>query len=287
MAPIVEMQAKIAESLRPIRELNERIAHRLQPITDMQWRLAAMTPAVVLPENFYKKSLLVSEHMLEVQRQLQAFVAPVFSDLSKHLKGLPERTRNALTVLGNNGWYLDLEMPMSALWDLESLLSENVDEAQTSLVEYFRGRVADIAGTLKTAFPRRARIIEKAFAAHARGEYELCIPVFLAQADGICQDLIEFPLFTKRGKKPAPAAFVEAIAADTFRSAMMHPLTCALPVSFTAGERGANFDGLNRHQVLHGESVDYGTEINSLKAISLLNYVFQVLRKDDDKGERD
>lgn len=57
---------------------------------------------------------------------------------------------------------------------------------------------------------------------------------------------------------------------------MMHPLICPLP------ECGANFDGLNRHQVLHRESVDYGTEINSLKAISLLNYVFQVLRKDEE-----
>ena len=34
---------------------------------------------------------------------------------------------------------------------------------------------------------------------------------------------------------------------------------------------------LNRHEVLHGESVDYGTEINSLKAISLLYYIASVL----------
>ena len=32
------------------------------------------------------------------------------------------------------------------------------------------------------------------------------------------------------------------------------------------------FPGLNRHEVLHGISVDYGTETNSLKAISFLNW---------------
>lgn len=55
-------------------------------------------------------------------------------------------------------------------------------------MEYFRGRAVEITSTLKTAFPPRAKIIESAFAAHARGEYELCIPVFFAQADGICQN---------------------------------------------------------------------------------------------------
>ena len=34
---------------------------------------------------------------------------------------------------------------------------------------------------------------------------------------------------------------------------------------------------LNRHRVLHGEVTDYGTEENSLKAISLLNYCALVL----------
>ena len=42
---------------------------------------------------------------------------------------------------------------------------------------------------------------------------------------------------------------------------------------------------LNRHQVLHGEVVDYGTEENSLKAISLLNYCATVLPEPaDDNG---
>jgi len=41
-----------------------------------------------------------------------------------------------------------------------------------------------------------------------------------------------------------------------------------------------HWPALYRHAVLHGESVDYGTEINSLKAISLLQYVSGVLARD-------
>lgn len=33
---------------------------------------------------------------------------------------------------------------------------------------------------------------------------------------------------------------------------------------------GKSFTALNRHQVMHGERSDYGTEINSLKAFSVL-----------------
>ena len=36
---------------------------------------------------------------------------------------------------------------------------------------------------------------------------------------------------------------------------------------------------LNRHEVLHGRSIDYGTELNSFKAISIINFVGDVIFK--------
>ena len=60
----------------------------------------------------------------------------------------------------------------------------------------------------------------------------------------------------------------------------LHPLEITLPLWMSEGDRakgGGPFAKLNRHQVLHGESVDYGTEENSLKAISLLNYLHWIL----------
>jgi hypothetical protein len=40
---------------------------------------------------------------------------------------------------------------------------------------------------------------------------------------------------------------------------------------------------LNRHQIMHGTSTDYGTEINSLKVISLLKYISDLLTDLDRK----
>ena len=53
--------------------------------------------------------------------------------------------------------------------------------------------------------------------------------------------------------------------------------TCEGTCRIQAGERESLMNVLNRHEVLHGESVDYGTEINSLKAMSLLYYIASVL----------
>jgi hypothetical protein len=40
-----------------------------------------------------------------------------------------------------------------------------------------------------------------------------------------------------------------------------------------AREDGEHDSEINRHRILHGKSLDYDTEINSLKMISFANYV--------------
>ncbi len=46
--------------------------------------------------------------------------------------------------------------------------------------------------------------------------------------------------------------------------------------------RPEGFAGLNRHMVLHRESLDYGNRKNGFRAISLLNYISESLQKDTD-----
>lgn len=87
----------------------------------------------------------------------------------------------------------------------------------------------------------------------------------------------------KKDKKPRTALYVEQIASETYRAALLSPLAQSLPISASEKERRADFSGLNRHTVLHGESVDYGTKENSLRAISLINYVAHVLDFERDK----
>ena len=60
---------------------------------------------------------------------------------------------------------------------------------------------------------------------------------------------------------------------EGFIAAYLEPLNEVLPLWVGEGGRTSNFTGLNRHEVLHGESVGYGTAKHSLQAIALLSYV--------------
>jgi hypothetical protein len=64
---------------------------------------------------------------------------------------------------------------------------------------------------------------------------------------------------------------------DAFAAALMSPLCDILPIAAPQHERSADEDLLNRHAVLHGASLNYGNKADSLRAISLVNYVAQVL----------
>ena len=80
-------------------------------------------------------------------------------------------------------------------------------------------------------------------------------------------------LFRSKDKRPEVAIYIDGVEGDTYLSAMLYPLEHCLPIAASTKDREPDFKGLNRHQVLHGESTTYDTETNSLKAISLLNYV--------------
>jgi hypothetical protein len=169
-------------------------------------------------------------------------------------------------------------MSLPALWELKSALSEgDILEAESALIEYFEGRLAEIEESIATKFPHRSHLIRSAFGAHRRNEYELSIPVLLAQADGICKETVDQYLFIKQNNKPRTAIYVAQIAADTYMAALLSPLAQTLPIGASANERPEGFAALNRHTVLHGESLDYGSKANSLKAISLVNYVAHIL----------
>jgi hypothetical protein len=77
----------------------------------------------------------------------------------------------------------------------------------------------------------------------------------------------------------ASKALREKLAADQKSLDLLHPILMLHETDFmksaearqlAAQASGESFTALNRHQVMHGESSDYGTEINSLKAFSFL-----------------
>lgn len=285
LAPAIKTQELLAEKMRPFIEAQNVLQKSLEPFIESHRCTLESLNGYILSNDLTSRLSEISKPVIEFQNRIQHLISPAFENMQKSLRELPERTRTALITLGNHGWFLDLEMPLPGLWEIQKAMNEgNVDEIEKELVEYFTERLDDIEKSITSKYPHRSNIISSAFRAHSRGEYELSIPVFLSQTDGICHEVIEQHFFLKKNKKPKTAIYVEKIATDTYRAALLEPLAQTLPIGASQNEREKDFSELNRHMVLHGESLDYGTEKNSLKAISLLNYVCHVLKIDEDES---
>lgn len=279
LASFTDVSERLSSSLRPMLNMQEEMFRNMKPIIEAQQRIALQNQQII--EELAKSAFNMLKPLEDFRLNLESLISPAFLEFTKNLAALPERTRKSLMVLAKNGWYFDPEMPIVGIKELENLLeSGDIETANTELMKYFSERLPEIEENIKNKFPARTSILESAFNAHRRNEYALSIPVFLIQADGICFDLINKQLYSKRKNVPVVAEYAETITTDVFRSALLYPLTQPIPISASVNERPEEFNDLNRHQVIHGESTDYDTELNSLKAISLLNYVSYVLSPD-------
>jgi hypothetical protein len=211
----------------------------------------------------------------KVQKELNTLKIPKFNLDSNELT---QATENAVLLVAQQGWYLDYNMHVQWIWKLEKdLLSNKIAKVDQTLINYFEDNLDDIENTVISLSPTRAHIFKEAFKAHRREQYDLSIPVFLAQADGIAKDFSGHNFFLKSDKKPKTAIYVEKQKSDTLSFAFLAPLTKSTTISASERERNSDEDYLNRHMILHGESKDYGSKINSLKVISLVNYISMAL----------
>lgn len=275
--------------------LAKQFSYRLE--TDPEFREQMAQAAKRIASGIQQMHSQLSEMAAQVTSGMEAFhrglilvasqMKPVLSSLLDNFNRLPEAIRRSLTSLAQESWFISPDMSLAEPSEAAVLFMKGEREAGNQyLALYFKNNVSEIERTIIETLPRRAALISLAFAAHHRGEYALAIPLLLAQTDGVCLDLAEGHLFqTERNKRrdvsarPETAAFVDKIESDLLWAALLSPLGKKIPINFNPSERGEGFDGLNRHLVMHGESLDYGTEINSLKCISLLSYAAWVLNK--------
>lgn len=209
--------------------------------------------------------------MFEQVRKAFADFGPVFHQVLEHIRALPEATRTGLLALGRHGWYVDPELPAGTLLHLARTVDDQPKEVTRTLCDWIDVRLNDYEAQLSAAYPARARILAQAFAAHRAQQYALSIPVFLAQADGICQALMGVELFKKDRDTREPVLRKEAESLDSVSALMLAPLINTMPIMYGPQKRDPGM--LNRHAILHGEATDYDTRENSCRAISLIGYV--------------
>jgi len=195
-------------------------------------------------------------------------------DIARQVRELPGLIQDATARLTEEGWFFDfgaLHIP-----ELHSVTSMSKEDVEQNMADYFREHLDDIERKVCGVFPSRARLIQVAFKSHKNGDYALSIPLFFAQVDGASVDKTGKLFFKKDSQHigtEVGQSLIKKYPDDELARATLAPLLQTTSVNRSKSERPSDFNGLNRHQVMHGEVLDYDTEINGLKAISLINFI--------------
>lgn len=191
-----------------------------------------------------------------------------------------------LTEFAARSWFLSLIMDFRSYEEL-GFAVDGVDDPEqriavieSSFSEFYRENMQWLGEVVVEKTPERVFAITPALNAHARGEYALSVPVFLSQAEGVLRDITSAELFTKQenislyaSAKRSEVNFDESWTGFS-DDAYWAQLSGDLPIGWGPKQRKENrYDGLNRNTTLHGIDKSYATEVNSLKAFSLLCHV--------------
>jgi hypothetical protein len=191
-------------------------------------------------------------------------------------KDFSKKLSDAIITLSKDGWFINYEMSPAQIYKASDLLIENkIFSLNTYIGNIIKKDLPVSEEILIARHSDRKEALMAAFRAHSMSEYYLSIPVFLAQTDGISNEICNIHIFKKpnRLKKWVPKNSKEQI----------HKIMCSALLELEKGEfhgqyKRKNFTtGISRHSILHGDNNSYGNEINSLKAISLLRYVSDVI----------
>ena len=190
------------------------------------------------------------------------------------LDRLPPELQQLIPLLADRGWFVSDEIPVSILPTLKKQFElENFEKVDECMASCIREAAPAILASAKKEFPHRMEILSAAFKAHTAKEYELSIPVLLIQAEGICQDILSVKLFSKKKGVPVTKSALEPFLNNPLTQALLSPLMAGCGITANEKERQKYPDTLNRHEILHGIDVGYGSETNALRAISLLGYM--------------
>lgn len=204
---------------------------------------------------------------------MQLELSKVFTEIAAAFQTLPGEIRPAISSLANLGWFPSGEMGFSEIHAFRALCDSGDKAAvDTAMIEWLQGEFEHIQMRASNRFPNRSHILASAFKAHSAGQYELSIPVLMAQVEGMCLEVVGTKLFSTKKGIPATRAATDRFSQIALSDALLLPFRESNGFTASEATRHQWPDTPNRHEVLHGIATDYSTRTNSFKTISLMEY---------------
>ncbi len=236
------------------------------------------------PLEDFRKAIEASEKFGSYFRQqIEAFnkhferLQEQFVQIGKSFEKLPD----SMAQLADHGWYTTLVMtPGQTNYLANEIYKKHWRKVDNNMMELLQRDLNRIKRTLIERHPNRAKILRSAFKNHLRKDYNSSIPLFLTQADGICFESIKTKLYSTENKGvPKISKIIKELPPGSFSSLMLGPLLKQRLITATEIKRDDFSGTLNRHDIFHGISLDYGSKVNSFKSISWIQYISESLSK--------
>ena len=161
-----------------------------------------------------------------------------------------KRTCEDIAALAENGWFIsNWETPLSLLHATARDFRQNrTDRGDALMTRHFRDILPTIERQASEQFLARAVILKKAFAAHRAGDFELSIPVILAQADGMGHEVFGVSPYSRhQGKISMLSDFLRKLRVSEEEADYFKIVTRLLPMNAGPTERSQYSSPLNRH----------------------------------------
>lgn len=178
--------------------------------------------------------------------------------------------KDGFIKLAELGWYVNGSMTLAhSAWLMDMAIENEIDKINKDLSFHYKEEMLDRVKFLEKGQSKRYLIIKEAIECHLSGKYHASVALFLSQADGLSKGL----LFITRNNKKELKKFVAKEQRNKFFGDILDAILRVNKIDEYFSQELSGSTELNRHAVLHGYDTDFGTELNSLKAYSLLLFV--------------
>lgn len=212
------------------------------------------------------------------QPRVQAFILKLIE--------LPEKRKIAVQEMSDKGWF-----PNKYCFFNYPDEEQSIDDFMSSITNE---KYQTIKLNILESFSDRGLILNNAFKLYEEKNYIACIPLFLTQIDGICNDsglnhyftnkhvenkkdrgkpeFKKFPIYVKQLMDKQD---IDEDIKDFFKVIVEKADKAFISLGTHEIDEINELTILNRHGILHGlkEFSGYGTEINAQKVLSLMCYI--------------
>jgi len=183
---------------------------------------------------------------------------------------------NAFKIIANYGWYISEDIPMDKITVLYGFAFEEKEEdINVFFQKFYMENLEKNIEKLQNRHSSRSHLILEAYESYKNRCYHASILLSLTIADGICSG----ELFKIKKNKTSIKKFLENNKTPETLSIFLGVLTEVNSIDVYYPFKSKFKSQLNRHGIIHGYDIEYGSELNSLKAFSLLIFVNDMINR--------